>query len=614
MKPKSLLAQYMWKYKLGYLFGITFLLITNLGQMYVPKITGELTDGLTYGTLNLEGVQKIAFSFIIIAFTIFIGRICWRIGLIKTSRKIERDLRAILFHKFLRLDVTYFNSHKTGELMAYAINDIGAVKQMTGMGIVLLYDAFILSGMVIYNMFMEVNIELTLITLIPMFLIAIAGTYARRTIRTRFIKKQKAFAQLTDVVQESFAGIKVIKAFVREKYHIGEFEKQVQRNYDANISVFKVMAIMQPSIGLLVGISMLIAIGYGGYLTIIEQISVGDFVTFNGYIWLLVWPMAAIGQALNVYTQGSAAIKRLSEVMDVPEIILDNEEDIVDESPLIEDGSISIKDFTFNFPDNQNIGLKNINLEVEDGTTLAILGRTGSGKSTLVNVLLRFYNVDQDKIFLGGTDIMKLRLKTVRHSISYVPQDNYLFSASVKDNIGFGLDKFTSEQIEEAAKRANVHNNIINFQNQYDTLVGENGTMLSGGQKQRISIARALALKAPILILDDSLSAVDTHTEETILKNLKEVRSNKTNIIIAHRISTVRNADKIIVMDKGSIAEEGTHESLLAQRGLYYEMYEQQKLEGRKSQKNRKYKFDINNPDVTDTLRIGTERGPYREK
>lgn len=614
MKPKSLLAQYMWKYKLGYLFGITFLLITNLGQMYVPKITGELTDGLTYGTLNLEGVQKITLSFIIIAFTIFIGRICWRIGLIKTSRKIERDLRAILFHKFLRLDVTYFNSHKTGELMAYAINDIGAVKQMTGMGIVLLYDAFILSGMVIYNMFMEVNIELTLITLIPMFLIAIAGTYARRTIRTRFIKKQKAFAQLTDVVQESFAGIKVIKAFVREKYHIGEFEKQVQRNYDANISVFKVMAIMQPSIGLLVGISMLIAIGYGGYLTIIEQISVGDFVTFNGYIWLLVWPMAAIGQALNVYTQGSAAIKRLSEVMDVPEIILDNEEDIVDESPLIEDGSISIKDFTFNFPDNQNIGLKNINLEVEDGTTLAILGRTGSGKSTLVNVLLRFYNVDQDKIFLGGTDIMKLRLKTVRHSISYVPQDNYLFSASVKDNIGFGLDKFTSEQIEEAAKRANVHNNIINFQNQYDTLVGENGTMLSGGQKQRISIARALALKAPILILDDSLSAVDTHTEETILKNLKEVRSNKTNIIIAHRISTVRNADKIIVMDKGSIAEEGTHESLLAQRGLYYEMYEQQKLEGRKSQKNRKYKFDINNPDVTDTLRIGTERGPYREK
>ncbi|WP_010168072.1 ABC transporter ATP-binding protein [Candidatus Epulonipiscium viviparus] len=614
MKPKSLLAQYMWKYKLGYLFGITFLLITNLGQMYVPKITGELTDGLTYGTLNLEGVQKITLSFIIIAFTIFIGRICWRIGLIKTSRKIERDLRAILFHKFLRLDVTYFNSHKTGELMAYAINDIGAVKQMTGMGIVLLYDAFILSGMVIYNMFMEVNIELTLITLIPMFLIAIAGTYARRTIRTRFIKKQKAFAQLTDVVQESFAGIKVIKAFVREKYHIGEFEKQVQRNYDANISVFKVMAIMQPSIGLLVGISMLIAIGYGGYLTIIEQISVGDFVTFNGYIWLLVWPMAAIGQALNVYTQGSAAIKRLSEVMDVPEIILDNEEDIVDESPLIEDGSISIKDFTFNFPDNQNIGLKNINLEVEDGTTLAILGRTGSGKSTLVNVLLRFYNVDQDKIFLGGTDIMKLRLKTVRHSISYVPQDNYLFSASVKDNIGFGLDKFTSEQIEEAAKRANVHNNIINFQNQYDTLVGENGTMLSGGQKQRISIARALALKAPILILDDSLSAVDTHTEETILKNLKEVRSNKTNIIIAHRISTVRNADKIIVMDKGSIAEEGTHESLLAQRGLYYEMYEQQKLEGRKSQKNRKYKFDINNPDVTDTLGIGTERGPYREK
>lgn len=613
MKPKSLLVEYMLKYKLGYIFGITFLVITNLGQMYIPKITGELTDGLTYGTLDLAGVQRITLIFIAIACTIFIGRICWRIGLIKTSRKIERDLREILFSKYLRLDVTYFNAHKTGELMAYAINDIGAVKQMTGMGIVLLYDAFILSGMVIYNMFQEVNIELTLITLIPMSLIAITGIFVRKVIRTRFIVKQKAFAQLTDIVQESFSGIKVIKAFVREKYHIEEFEKQTQRNFDANISVFKVMAIMQPAMGLLVGASMLIAIGYGGYLTIIETITVGDFVTFNGYIWLLVWPMAAIGQAINVYTQGSAAIKRLEEVMEVPEIVQDHEEDIVDESELIDDGSISIKDFTFNFPDNDKVGLKNINLEVEDGTTLAILGRTGSGKSTLVNILLRFYNVDQDKIHLGGTDIMKLRLRTVRHSIAYVPQDNYLFSASVKDNIGFGLNKFTTEQIEEAAKRANVHNNIINFQDQYDTMVGEKGTMLSGGQKQRISIARALVLKAPILILDDSLSAVDTHTEETILANLKAIRANKTNIIIAHRISTVRQADKIIVLDKGQIAEEGTHESLLAKQGLYYEMYEQQKLEGRKANKKPKFKVNIDG-DGEYGLGSGVERGPYREK
>ncbi|ONI45957.1 hypothetical protein AN642_00110 [Epulopiscium sp. SCG-B10WGA-EpuloA2] len=610
MKTKSLLFQYILKYKLGYLFGITFLFITNLGQMYMPKITGEITDGLTYGTLDVAGIQKIILTLIIVSLTIFVGRICWRIGLLKTSRKIEQDLREVLFKKFLRLDITYFNSHKTGELMAYAINDIGAVKQMTGMGIVLLYDAFILSGMVIYNMFMEVSMQLTLITLIPMFFIAVTGIFMRRLIRERFIKKQKAFAELTDVVQETFAGIKVVKAFVREKYHIDEFEKQTQKNYDANISVFKVMAIMQPSIALLVGISMLIAIGYGGYLTIMEQMTVGDFVAFNGYIWLLVWPMAAIGQAINVYSQGTAAMKRLEEVMDVPEIVHD-ENEIVDESPLIDNGSISIKNFNFNFPDNNQVGLKNINLEVENGTTLAILGRTGSGKSTLVNILLRFYNVDQDTIFLGGTDIMKLRLKTVRNSIAYVPQNNYLFSASVKDNIGFGLDRYSIEQIEEAAKRANVHNNILGFAQQYDTLVGEKGTMLSGGQKQRISIARALVLKAPILILDDSLSAVDTDTEETILKNLKAIRKGKTNILIAHRISTVRQADQIIVMDKGEIAEIGTHESLIAKGGLYYEMYEQQKLEGKRGNKKEKQKVNLVKDEIDD---FGIERGPYREK
>ncbi|ONI38315.1 hypothetical protein AN639_07855 [Candidatus Epulonipiscium fishelsonii] len=571
----TILKQYIFKYKWFYVIGILMLWMTNVAQMYIPKATAAVTDGITIGNLDIDGVVEILKMLVLSILMIVIGRMGWRFTLVGSGRKIEKEIREALFTKWLKLDITYFNENKTGNLMAYATNDLNAIRMMTGMGVIVIFDAVIMSLMVIYTMATFVNLKLTLVAVIPMPIIAISGIYMKNHIHDRFLAKQRAFANLSDQVQESFAGIKVIKAFVQEKQTLDEFEKICQDNYIKNISLAKISAFMNPAMQFLVGVSLLISIGYGGYMTINNEITAGSFIAFNQYILMLTWPMSAITHAINVYAQGLAAAKRIEEVLNAEEVILDNENSISKDSL---EGSISIKNFNFDFPDNNQPALRDINLEVKSGQTLAILGRTGSGKSTLVNILLRFYNIEENKLFLGGHDIMKLCIKTVRGNIAYVPQDNFLFSDTVKNNIGFGLWDYDDDLVQEAAKKANVHQNIINFSDKYETVVGEKGTMLSGGQKQRISIARALILAAPILILDDSLSAVDTKTEETILNNLKKVRNGKTNIIIAHRISTVRNADKIIVMEEGKIAEQGTHDSLIELGGIYAKMHKQQQL------------------------------------
>ena len=326
----------------------------------------------------------------------------------------------------------------------------------------------------------------------------------------------------------------------------------------------------------LVGTSLLISIGYGGYLTMVNEITIGEFVAFNQYILMLSWPMQAIAMGINTFAQGSASVKRIDEVLQVQAVVQDEESAKALEQV---EGNIKLSHLNFNFPDNNQQGLIDVNLDIKKGETLAILGRTGSGKSTLVNLLLRIYNAPEGSIYIDGKDIMKATVQSVREHIAYVPQDNFLFSDTIASNIAFGADHLTKEQIEEAARKADVHRNIMDFPEQYDTVVGERGTTLSGGQKQRVSIARALILDAPILILDDSLSAVDTKTEELILENLKEVREGKTNIIIAHRISTVRHADHIVVLEEGRVAEHGNHESLLEMQGIYADMYEKQQLE-----------------------------------
>ncbi|MEG0351813.1 MAG: ABC transporter ATP-binding protein [Cellulosilyticaceae bacterium] len=576
MKKKSLLKEYFLKYKIPYIIGIIILLIVDYMQLYIPQITGMITDGIKDGSIDSTGIWKLALALLGVTFILVLGRIGWRYFIIGTSRKVETDIRHQIFSKWVEMDVPYFNTHKTGNLMAYATNDINAVRMMVGSGIIIIVDAVVMTLMVIFKMLTYVDVSLTLMAILPMPIIAIGGAYFEKKVEERFGDKQKAFAMLSDKVQESFSGIKVIKSFVQESYDAKDFEEISRDNYNKNLRLTKLSAILNPLMYLLVGLSLLISIGYGGYLTMVNEITIGEFVAFNQYILMLNWPMMAIAMGINIFAQGIASVKRIEGVLEEVSSVQDVDGVVNCEKM---GGAIKIQDLSFDFPDNQQMALSNINIEVKEGETLAILGRTGSGKSTLVNLLLRLYNSPEGSILLDGHDIMKMPLKNVRQNIAYVPQDNFLFSDTIAHNIGFGLDELDMERVIEAAKKANVHENIIDFPHQYETVVGERGTSLSGGQKQRVSIARAMILNTPIIILDDSLSAVDTKTEEQILSNLKKVRVGKTNILIAHRISTVKHADKIIVLENGKIVEAGNHETLLAKEGIYSEMNNQQKLE-----------------------------------
>ncbi len=576
MNQKELLKRYVMKYKWFYIFGVLILLLVDYMQLFIPKIIGMVTDGIKDGSMASEGIITMVMTLIGVTLVMALSRIGWRYCIIGSSKKIERDLRADLFEKWVELDAQYFNAHKTGNLMAYATNDLNAIRMMVGPGVITIFDAVIMTFLVIGQMAFDISLQLTLVAIIPMPFIAWGSYYFGKIIKRRFKIKQEAFALLSDKVQEAFSGIKVIKSFVQEYYDLKDFDVIAEDNYDKNLKLAKLSAFLNPLVIFLVGTSLLISIGYGGYLTMVNEITIGEFVAFNQYILMLSWPMQAIAMGINTFAQGSASVKRIDEVLQVQAVVQDEEGAKALEQV---EGNIKLSHLNFNFPDNNQQGLIDVNLDIKKGETLAILGRTGSGKSTLVNLLLRIYNAPEGSIYIDGKDIMKATVQSVREHIAYVPQDNFLFSDTIASNIAFGADHLTKEQIEEAARKADVHRNIMDFPEQYDTVVGERGTTLSGGQKQRISIARALILDAPILILDDSLSAVDTKTEELILENLKEVREGKTNIIIAHRISTVRHADHIVVLEEGRVAEYGNHESLLEMQGIYADMYEKQQLE-----------------------------------
>ena len=576
MNQKELLKRYVMKYKWFYIFGVLILLLVDYMQLFIPKIIGMVTDGIKDGSMASEGIITMVMTLIGVTLVMALSRIGWRYCIIGSSKKIERDLRADLFEKWVELDAQYFNAHKTGNLMAYATNDLNAIRMMVGPGVITIFDAVIMTFLVIGQMAFDINLQLTLVAIIPMPFIAWGSYYFGKIIKRRFKIKQEAFALLSDKGQEAVSGIKVIKSFVQEYYDLKDFDVIAEDNYDKNLKLAKLSAFLNPLVIFLVGTSLLISIGYGGYLTMVNEITIGEFVAFNQYILMLSWPMQAIAMGINTFAQGSASVKRIDEVLQVQAVVQDEEGAKALEQV---EGNIKLSHLNFNFPDNNQQGLIDVNLDIKKGETLAILGRTGSGKSTLVNLLLRIYNAPEGSIYIDGKDIMKATVQSVREHIAYVPQDNFLFSDTIASNIAFGADYLTKEQIAEAARKADVHRNIMDFPEKYDTVVGERGTTLSGGQKQRISIARALILDAPILILDDSLSAVDTKTEELILENLKEVREDKTNIIIAHRISTVRHADHIVVLEEGRVAEYGNHESLLEMQGIYADMYEKQQLE-----------------------------------
>lgn len=599
MEQIRFIMRYIKRHTWHYVAGIITLFVVDFANLYIPRITGTITDGLTAHTLDWAGVKACLLGLLLLGLTLALGRFLWRYFLFGSARKIEKELRDDMFAHLEKMSVDYFNENKTGDLMTRFTSDLNAIRMAIGMAVISAFDATVMTVMVIGQMMVYVNVKLTLLALIPMVVICGGTIYYGKIIHARYMERQEAVSDLTDYVQESFSGIRVIKAFVREQAQLKAFTKANEKTRQKNLNLVRLQAVVMPLLEVFIGISSLVTLIYGGYLAIVGEITLGRFVAFHQYVNMLVWPMLACGDAINTFAQGGASIKRVQAVMeqepevrDIPELLdppspadLRNLPDPrnlpgtaqTKESPLT--GQITFSHLTYTHKGAPTPDLRDISLEVPAGTTLAVIGRTGSGKSTLVNLMLHLYNTEQGMILLDGRDINAISLRSLREQIAYVPQDNFLFSDTLKANIAFGVEGQDMERIVAATRAACIHDSIMEFPEGYDTVVGERGVTLSGGQKQRSSIARALMKDAPILILDDALSAVDTDTEEQLLRNLHENRRGKTTILIAHRISTIQHADVILVLEEGRAAEVGNHAQLMERKGIYYEMFEKQQLE-----------------------------------
>lgn len=581
MNAFQFICQYIRRHRLQYVLGILTLFFVDYANIFIPKLTGVITDGLTAHSMDWGDVKKNLLYLFLLGLSLAVGRFFWRYFLFGASRSIEKELRNDMFAHLEKMDVEYYNEHKTGDLMTRFTSDLNAIRMAIGPAVISVFDASVMTFMVIFQMMYYVSVKLTLLTLIPMLLILFGEIYYGKIIRPRFTARQEAVSDLTDYVQESFSGIRVIKAFVREKSQRYHFLKENTNTMEKNLNIAKIQCFIIPLLDVVIGLSSLITLIYGGYLALLGDITLGRFVAFNQYINMLVWPMLACGDSVNMFSQGAASIHRVQEIFDSkPEVADTDKTESVDEIK----GEITFNHLSFIHRGHSEPTLEDINLHVPAGTTLAIIGRTGNGKSTLVNLLLHLYNTKPGMLLIDGKDINTIPLKTLRENIGYVPQDNFLFSDTLKSNIAFGSEDEDMGAIISATRAACIHENIVQFPDGYETIVGERGVTLSGGQKQRSSIARALMKNAPILILDDALSAVDTDTEEHILHNLKKNRAGKTTILIAHRISTIQNADIIMVLENGTAAEIGNHASLMEQHGIYYDMFEKQQLEAAKGE------------------------------
>lgn len=572
--------RYYIKYGLYFLLGIAALIAVDIFQLKTPELIRSIIDGIEQSTITRTELVGYMKQFFIIVLVMFAGRFLWRICIFGNGVRIETDIREAMFKHTERLSQEYYQVNKTGALMSLYITDLQAIRQSFGQGMVMFIDVLFLGVLAFYKM-LKIDLLLTILSCIPLVLMAICAGVIGRYIRKKFELRQKAYADLSDFAQESFSGIAVIKAFVKEGKELLAFSKINKDTMDKNIEFVKAATLLRIIIGLLISSVVIVIIGYGGYLVYSDAIlggkvfTIGRLTEYLSYFSSLTWPMMAISQLINLNSQSKASLKRVNQ-------LLDQKPDIVDKDVINVDsieGKIEFNHLNFKYPGTDKLVLEDITFTINKGESIGIIGRTGSGKTTLVDLLLRIYNLEDKQIYIDDKDIMHLPFKKVRDGIAYVPQDNFLFSDTINNNINFYNRNSDLVKTRFAASLADVDTNISDFKEGYDTILGERGVTVSGGQKQRISIARALIKDAPILILDDSVSAVDTKTEETILNNLNTYRKDKTTILIAHRFSTVKNMDKIVILDDGKLAGFGTHEELLKNNTLYQNMVRLQTLE-----------------------------------
>ena len=585
-------GKYVNKYYLKHFFallvGVIALVAVDYFQLKVPEFYNYVVTGLNDGVIVIGNeefafdlnflLDKICAPMILTILIMAVGRFLWRICMFGTAIKVETDLRERMFDHCKELSQQYYQVNKVGNMMSLFTNDLSTINECFGDGTLMLIDAVALTGLAVYKM-SKLDPILTVLAFIPMILLFSVGAFVGKYMTKKWEERQEKYSELSDFTQENFSGIAVIKAFVKEFKELWAFKKLNKENEDVNIEFTKISTLLHISVTFFVNSVICIILGYGGYLVYKGEFQVGQLIEFYGYFTSIVWPVMALSMLIDMTSRGKASLKRISELLDAkPDVTDASNVEAIDSVR----GDIEFKNLNFMYPDGDYDVLENINFKINAGENVGIIGKTGSGKTTIVDLILRVYNVPDNSLFIDGKDVNTIPIKKLREFCAYVPQDNFLFSDTIENNIAFSRDTINSDEVMKAAKLSDVHENISEFPSKYSTILGERGVTVSGGQKQRISIARALMKEASILILDDSVSAVDTKTEKVIIDNLRENRQGRTTILIAHRISTVEKMDKIIFVDEGKVKAVGTHNELISNCEDYRIMVELQKLEEEK--------------------------------
>ncbi len=577
--------RYYLKYAPQLLLGAVALILVDYVQLILPELYRMLVNGLNTGEVLYRGatvpftmdflLDHLCLPIVYIIVVMIIGRFLWRVCFFGSAIKVETDIRIRMFDHCKDLSREYYQVNKVGNLMSLFTNDLDTIQECFGDGLLMFFDALFL-GILAFSKMLRMDLVLTLLTLVPLSMLLLAGVFMGKTMMKKWEVRQQAFSNLSDFAQEAFSGYAVVKAFVKELVQLKDFRKLNIDNENTNVSYVKTSTMLHVFITLLVETVICVILGYGGYLVYKGRFDAGQLVEYIAYFTSVVWPVMAVAMLIEKSARGKASMNRVSELLEAKIDVQDKAE--AQDVEAIR-GKIEFRDLTFRYPDGEFDALEHVSFTIEAGESVGVVGKTGSGKTTIVDLILRTYNVPAGSLFIDDRDVNDITIRSLREGCAYVPQDNFLFSDTIANNINFAYDELDEQAVENAAKLADVHGNVAEFKDRYATILGERGVTVSGGQKQRISIARALMKNAPILILDDSVSAVDTDTEKVILENLRRTRQGKTTILIAHRISTIESLDKIVFVEDGKVLAVGSHEQLLLTCPAYERMVELQRLE-----------------------------------